>query len=85
MFPNLIADAQQHAGARELPVTHESGIGAYIGIALHRADGSLYGTLCGLTASARPDLADEHIATLAQFGDQIAPLLNCANLVVSAP
>lgn len=85
VFPNLITDAQQHPGARQLPVTHERDIGAYIAIALHRPDGSLYGTLCGLTANARPDLADEHIATLAQFGDQIAPLLNRANLVLSTP
>jgi EAL domain-containing protein (putative c-di-GMP-specific phosphodiesterase class I) len=85
VFPNLIADARHHSGARELPVTQARGIGAYIGVPLHRADGSLYGTLCGLTTAARPDLHDKDVAALRRFGEHVSPLLNSANLVVSAP
>lgn len=84
VFPNLIADAQHDAGARELPVTHHRGIGAYIGVPLHRPDGTLYGTLCGLTTKPRPDLADDDVATLTQCGEHVSELLDAAHLVVSA-
>jgi GAF domain-containing protein len=84
VFPNLIADAQQHEGARRLPVTQEREIGSYIGVPLHRADGSLYGTLCGLTSTARPDLGEDAVATLTQFGKHVTPMLDDAHLVVSA-
>jgi EAL domain-containing protein (putative c-di-GMP-specific phosphodiesterase class I) len=84
MFPNLISDAPHHAGAGALAVTRQRGIGAYIGVPLHRPDGTLYGTLCGLTATARPDLADDDVATLSEFGRHVSPLLDAAHLVVSA-
>jgi GAF domain-containing protein len=85
VFPNLIADTQRYPGARELGVTQQRGIGAYVGIPLHRADGSLYGTLCGLTATTRPDLAADDVATLKHFGKQVSPLLDAAHLAVSLP
>jgi EAL domain-containing protein (putative c-di-GMP-specific phosphodiesterase class I) len=85
VFPNLLADTQRHPGARQLPVTQQRGIGAYVGIPLHRPDGSLYGTLCGLTASTRPDLGADDVATLKQFGRQVSPLLDSAHLAVSVP
>jgi EAL domain-containing protein (putative c-di-GMP-specific phosphodiesterase class I) len=83
-FPNLIPDARNHPGTRELPVTELRGIGAYIGVALHRPDGSLYGTLCGLADRPRHDLTDHEVATLASFGERIAPLLDRAHLAASA-
>ncbi len=48
IVPDTTADAGA-AGARA------RGIGAYVGVPLHRRDGSVYGTLCSL--SARPDPA----------------------------
>jgi EAL domain-containing protein (putative c-di-GMP-specific phosphodiesterase class I) len=83
VFPNLMRDAKNEPGPRELPVTEQHGIGAYIGVPLHRPDGSLYGTLCGLADRARPDLTDQQVATLADFGERIAPLLDHANLASS--
>jgi EAL domain-containing protein (putative c-di-GMP-specific phosphodiesterase class I) len=84
VFPNLLQDARNHPLARELPVTERQGIRAYIGVPLHRPDGTLYGTLCGLARRPRPDLADDEIATLAAFGQRISPLLGSAHLAVSA-
>jgi GAF domain-containing protein len=85
VFPNLIRDAQNEPGPRDLPVTDLRGIGAYIGVPLHRPDGTLYGTLCGLAERPRPDLTDEQVATLANFGKRIAPLLDHAHLAYSRP
>ncbi|MDX6378808.1 MAG: hypothetical protein QOE98_3111, partial [Gaiellaceae bacterium] len=84
VFPNLLQDARNHPLARELPVTERQGIRAHIGVPLHRPDGSLYGTLCGLARRPRPDLADEEVATLADFGQRISPLLDSAHLAVSS-
>jgi EAL domain-containing protein (putative c-di-GMP-specific phosphodiesterase class I) len=84
VFPNLIRDAQNEPGPRDLPVTELRGIGAYIGVPLHRPDGTLYGTLCGLADRPRPDLTEEQVATLADFGKRIAPLLDHAHLATSA-
>jgi EAL domain-containing protein (putative c-di-GMP-specific phosphodiesterase class I) len=83
VFPNLIPDARNDPGARELPVTELRGIGAYIGVPLHRPDGTLYGTLCGLADRPRRDLTDREVATLARFGERIAPLLDRAHLSAS--
>jgi GAF domain-containing protein len=83
VFPNLLRDARNHPLARELPVTERQGIRAYIGVPLHRPDGTLYGTLCGLAGRPRPDLADDEVATLADFGQRISPLLDSAYLAVS--
>jgi EAL domain-containing protein (putative c-di-GMP-specific phosphodiesterase class I) len=76
VFPNLVADAQRHVGARQLAVAQQRGVGAYIGVPLHRVDGTLYGTLCGFTPSARPDLADDDVATMTRFSKRVSPLLD---------
>jgi EAL domain-containing protein (putative c-di-GMP-specific phosphodiesterase class I) len=83
VFPNLVRDARNHPLACGLPITERQGIGAYIGVPLHRSDGTLYGTLCGLAKRPRPDLADDEVATLADFGRRISPLLDSAHLAVS--
>lgn len=85
VFPNVIADARGHAGARRLPITGLRGIGAYIGVPLHRPDGTLYGTLCGLASIPRPDLDEQDVALLEAFGERLAPLLESAHLAVSSP
>jgi EAL domain-containing protein (putative c-di-GMP-specific phosphodiesterase class I) len=83
VFPNLFQDTHNDPRARELPVTEQRGIRAYIGVPLHRPDGTLYGTLCGLGGRPRPDLADNEVATLAEFGERISPLLGSAHLAAS--
>ncbi|HEV7847616.1 MAG TPA: EAL domain-containing protein [Thermoleophilaceae bacterium] len=84
VFPNLIADAQHDPLTRDLPVTELRGIGAYIGVPINRPDGTLYGTLCGLSNGPRPDLTGEQVDALARFGERISPLLESAHLSISA-
>jgi EAL domain-containing protein (putative c-di-GMP-specific phosphodiesterase class I) len=84
VFPNLIADAQSDPLTRDLPVTTRRGIGAYIGVPINRPDGRFYGTLCGLSREARPDLTAEQVHALEKFGERISPLLESADLSVSA-
>lgn len=43
----LIGDARQHPSLHELPSTSLFGIGSYAGVALHDADGVVFGT-CAL-------------------------------------
>ncbi len=84
VFPNLIPDARTHPGASALAVTQLRDIGSYMAVALHRPDGTLYGTLCGLGKASRPDLGEDEVAALAGFGRRISPLLDSAHLAVSA-
>jgi GAF domain-containing protein len=65
-------------------VTELRGIGAYIGVPINRPDGTLYGTLCGLSNGPRPDLTGEQVDALARFGERISPLLESAHLSISA-
>jgi EAL domain-containing protein (putative c-di-GMP-specific phosphodiesterase class I) len=83
VLPNLLRDTHDNPHANALPVTHERGIRAYIGVPLHRPDGTLYGTLCGLGGKPRHDLADTEVAMLAEFGERITPLLDSAHLAAS--
>ena len=50
-IPNVIADAQGDDRVRDLPVTREAGIGAYIGVPVEFSTGRVYGTLCCLSHS----------------------------------
>jgi EAL domain-containing protein (putative c-di-GMP-specific phosphodiesterase class I) len=84
VFPNLIPDAQSDPLTRDLPVTARAGIGAYIGVPINRPDGRFYGTLCGISSKPRPDLTDEQVDALEKFGERISPLLESADLSISA-
>jgi GAF domain-containing protein len=83
VLPNLIADARQHPVAREVPATRLRGIRAYIGVPLQRPDGTLYGTVCGLAQTPRPDLTSQQVGVLAEFGRRISPLLHHAHLAAA--
>ena len=63
--------------AREVPAyaacsaTQRFGIGAYIGVPLLAADGTLFGTVCGLAAEEQPDALVEGLADV----ERVARLL----------
>ena len=75
-LPHVISDAQGHPITKELPVTDEAGIGAYVGVPVRMADGRLYGTLCCVNREPDPSLRERDarfLAVLAAIvGDELS-------------
>ncbi len=63
----VVGDARRDPDFRHLCTTTALGIGAYMGVALHRADRTMYGTLCALYPDTHREEAGE-IALLALAG-----------------
>jgi EAL domain-containing protein (putative c-di-GMP-specific phosphodiesterase class I) len=62
-LPNALADVRADPLARDLQLTRAAGIGAYIGVPVRLADGTLYGSLCGVSA-APADLHERDVRFL---------------------
>lgn len=58
--PQIAGDAMAVPVYAAAGVAQRLAIGAYVGIPLHRPDGSLFGTLCGLDPRTRPGELDQH-------------------------
>lgn len=58
---NVIPDATGSEGVKDLRVTREAGIGAYVSVPLRFSDGSLYGTLCCLSHAPDPWLREREL------------------------
>jgi EAL domain-containing protein (putative c-di-GMP-specific phosphodiesterase class I) len=74
-LPSIVADSAQDDRVRDLQTTGEAGIGAYIGVPVTLPDGTLYGTFCGLSHSAQPDLHRRDVQLLRMLADLIADQL----------
>jgi EAL domain-containing protein (putative c-di-GMP-specific phosphodiesterase class I) len=48
-LPSAIPDVRGDPLVREMAITDDANVGAYIGVPVRFADGDLYGTLCGLS------------------------------------
>jgi response regulator RpfG family c-di-GMP phosphodiesterase len=74
-LPNVVPDARSDGRVSGLEITREAGIGSYVGLPLRFSDGRVYGTLCGLSHSAEPQLRErdaEFMGVLARLvADQI--------------
>lgn len=73
--PNIAADASQvpvYASAR---IGQKIPIGSYIGVPLRTSDGSLFGTLCGIDPSAKPDDISEHQDLVELLGEMLSTIL----------
>lgn len=57
-LPSLVRDAHREERVRDLPVTREAGIGAYVGVPIVLPDGGLYGMLCCLSPKPEPTLGE---------------------------
>ena len=60
-LPNVIVDARGDARVATLDVTHEIGIGAYVGVPVRLSDGTIFGSFCCLSSQPEPDLAERDI------------------------
>src|ERR687895_173288 len=66
-----LPDAKADGRVRFLEITGKAGIGAYVGAPIRFSDGTLYGTLCLLSHSPEPSLAERD----AQFVRVLARLV----------
>lgn len=60
-LPTLVPDAKADELVRDLQVTRDLDIGAYVGVPIHFSDGRLYGTLCCLSHVPEPTLRDRDV------------------------
>ncbi len=71
-LPPVIPDARRDPRTRDLAVTADLGIGAYVGSAVTRPDGSAVGMLCCLSRTPKPNLDARASRLLAGLVDLIA-------------
>ena len=66
-LPNTVPDAGNDERVRDLEMTRQIGIGAYAGFPLVLSDGRPYGTLCCLSHSPDPWLAERDLELMAKL------------------
>ncbi|MDX6409648.1 MAG: hypothetical protein QOE13_2719 [Gaiellaceae bacterium] len=71
-LPFLVHDAAVDARTADLPITRDSGVGAYVGVPIRLWDGTLYGTLCCLSRAAEPSLNTRDVRFLRVLAEIVA-------------
>jgi phage gpG-like protein len=61
-IPNVVPDTAAEPEVRDLPVTRDAGLGAYVGVPVTAPDGEVLGSFCCLSRSPDPALAERDIA-----------------------
>lgn len=70
-LPNTVPDAGSDERVRDLAVTQEADIGSYAGFPLVLSDGRPYGTLCCLSHSSDPWLAERDLELMAKLAQEL--------------
>lgn len=70
-LPNAVPDAARDERVRNLEVTRAADIGAYAGFPLVLSDGRPYGTLCCLSHSSDPWLAERDLELMAKLAQRL--------------
>jgi len=60
-IPQYIPDTALNPVTQALPATAGAGIGAYIGVPIELADGSLYGTLCAVSSTPKALMSSQDV------------------------
>jgi EAL domain-containing protein (putative c-di-GMP-specific phosphodiesterase class I) len=63
-LPSLVRDVRREKGTRDLPITTETGAGAYVGVPITLPGGQLYGMLCCLSPRPEPALGAGEVGLL---------------------
>lgn len=74
--PNIAPAMHDVPAYADAPLVHQLGIGAYVGVPLHRTDGSLFGTLCGMDPQAQPLAVREEQETVTLLAGLLSAILN---------
>ena len=75
LAPNMAPDVSEHPAYRDAPVRQLAPVNTYVSFPLLRADGGLFGTLCGFDPEARPPSLLQHRALIALLTRQLATIL----------
>lgn len=81
--PRVVPDVTAVPGYRERAVAHPLPIGAYLVYPLVLADGTLFGTVCGLDSAPQPQTLLEHRDLLDLLGSLLTTTLRADQLAVS--
>jgi hypothetical protein len=71
-LPATIPDARRNLVTRGLAVTHELGIGSYVGVPWHGSDGEPAGMLCCLSPGTSPGLDERAARFLASIAEVVS-------------
>lgn len=69
-LPNVVPDTSAEPAVRELEAT--ANVGAYVGVPVRLADGSVHGTLCCASAAPRRELGDAELAFMRVLAGMVA-------------
>jgi len=73
--PNIAPDAMKEAAYADAPISKRMEIGAYVGVPLRRADGTLFGTLCAIDPEPQPERIREDRDMLVLMADLLGVVL----------
>ena len=73
-LPPIVSNALADPLTRSLDVTEELQIGAYVGVPVHRSDGSVRGMLCCTSVQPRSDLDERDLALLQLLAEVLGEL-----------
>lgn len=77
---SLIPNARSDLVSRELPITQDLNIGAYIGVPIHRAGGQLHGMVCCISHRPRVDLGERESAIMQLLAQMLGDLAERSSL-----
>lgn len=75
-IPSVITDTWADELVRDLPITRQSGVRAFIGVTLRRSDGSVYGALCGIGHVPDHTLDERDVHFLTRLAELLTPELD---------
>jgi len=78
--PQFAPDARAVPEYAAAGVAQDLSIGAYVGVPIRNADGTLYGTICGLDPERAPEHLDEHEPLLRLFATLLGQILKSEHL-----
>jgi len=73
--PNIAPDAMREGAYADAPISKKMEIGAYVGVPLRRADGTLFGTLCAIDPEPQPERIREDQDMVVLMGELLGGLL----------
>jgi putative nucleotidyltransferase with HDIG domain len=74
-LPNIVRDVRAEAGVKDLAVTRDADLGAYIGVPVVLSNGNVYGSLCGLNHESKDSLDAQDVRFLQVLSRIIADQL----------
>lgn len=71
-IPHAVPDAGAVPEVRQLRITREAGVGAYVGVPVVLGDGTVYGALCCVSKAPAQGVGEQEVAFLRMLGELVA-------------